>query len=45
MVLEKVASAGTILKVVVPTICSGVVFWKFYKGERRGSGSGVVGCL
>ncbi|PRW60016.1 coagulation factor XIII A chain-like [Chlorella sorokiniana] len=32
MVLEQLASPGSVLKMVVPAILSGVVFWKYYKG-------------
>ena len=31
--LNRVAPASTVLKVVVPTILSGVAFWSYYKGE------------
>lgn len=44
MVLEKVASAGTVLKVVVPVILSGCAFWPFYKGERNWVGRGGTSC-
>lgn len=41
MVLEKVASTGTVLKVVVPAICSGVAFFSWYKGETARSVPGA----
>lgn len=43
MVLEKVASAGTVLKVVVPVILSGCAFWPFYKGEGHWADPGRTG--